>query len=62
VANADFTKRLEGNSLEAESILSSNHWIPTKTLQRRNGTGANQRNELLTMVLLYRALGGDWQQ
>jgi hypothetical protein len=32
VANADFTKRLEGNSLEAESILSSNHWIPTKTL------------------------------
>ena len=25
-------KRLEGTSLEAESILSSNHWIPTKTL------------------------------
>ena len=58
MANADFTKRLEGTSLEAESILSSNHWIPTNTLQRRNGTGANRRNERLTMVLLYRALAG----
>jgi hypothetical protein len=58
VANADFTKRLERTSVEAESILSSNHWIPTKTLQRRNGTGANRRNERLTMVLLYRALAG----
>jgi hypothetical protein len=58
VANADFTKRLEEDSVEAESILSSNHWIPTKTLQRRNGTGANRRNERLTMVLLYRALAG----
>jgi len=45
VANADFSKRLEGNSVEAEPLLSSKDWIPTKTLQRRTGTGANRRNE-----------------
>ena len=37
VANADFTKRLEGTSFEARSILSSNLWTTTRTLQRRNG-------------------------
>src|SRR4030095_16989751 len=47
VANADFTKRLEGTSLEAESILSSNLWIPTKTLDAE--MGRRRRNELLTM-------------